>query len=222
MTNEIFTAVPWLFEENPLLSLWIWRTPHFEAKIQTDSNANQFSWEITDLSQGAPYPLSDGFELAFRDAEFAVREIIGKSYPAKLGYKKFAGSLATTFKIFTGERIDFGPMEATQVILTVRTLNKKTNQIVERTIAGKLKIHNYVLEVSPDHGQTVRIPPTHILSVQREYGGHAQEKKDNPLNNRLLRIFEGTVTLGCTGQPGMLPNTVEHPSRAPLCPVHES
>lgn len=221
MTNEILVAVPWLFQESPILSLWIWRTQHFEAKIQTDSHGNQFIWEISDLSQGTPHPLSDGLENGFRECEFAVREVIGKSYPAKLGYKKFAGALSTTFKIFTGERIDFGPMEATQIILTVRTLNKKTNQIVERTIAGKLKINNYVLEVSPDHGQTVRIPPTHILSVQREYGGHAEEKKENPFNNRLLRIYQGKVTIGCSGQPGMLPDTVEHPTRAPHCPIHE-
>jgi hypothetical protein len=214
-------AIPWRLGEDPNISLWLWEAEHFKAKIQTDSYRQSFSWEVFDLSQGYDSSLADGFQHSFRSAEEAVREVIGKSYPASLGYMKYAGHFATTFKIFTGERIDFGPMEATSVVLTVRVADKKTGDIKERQISGMIHVIHYTIEISPEHGQTMRIPPSRIVAIKKEFGGYAKPKEDDSLAKG-LRIYKGKVTMGCTGKPGMLPDTVEHNTRAAHCPIHEN
>ena len=217
-----YISIPWMTDINKVMSLWVWDTPHFRAQITTDEIGRSFSWNITDLSQGREQALYDGFSGNFKDAENAIREVIGKSYPPKLGYRKYSGHLATTFRIFTKENIDFGPMEATKVILKVRTSNAAGN-ITERTIAGMLKIQNYMLEVTPDHGSGVVVPPSHIMSVKQEFGGFAKEKKITDRGGQnVLRTYQGVWSQGCTGRPGMLPNTVEHSPRAEWCPVHDA
>lgn len=218
-----FLPIPWVTDINKILSLWVWETPHFRVQVTTDELQNHYTWEITDLSQGRKQALYDGFSMGFKDAEKAIRETIGKSYPVSLGYRKYAGDLATTFVIFTKERIDFGPMEATRVLMKVRSLNPANGIIGERMIAGVLRIVNYTLEVIPEHGSGVTVPPSHILSIKQEYGGMATEKKqDNIGNLASIRTYRGTVSNGCTGKPGMLPGTVEHSTRAAWCPIHDS
>lgn len=214
-------AIPWRLGEDPNISLWLWETDYFKAKIQTDSHRKSFSWEVFDLSQGYESTLADGFQHNYRSAEEAVREVIGKSYPPALGFQKYAGHHATTFKIFTGEKIDFGPMEATSVVLTVRVADKKTGQIKERNISGMLHVIHYTIEISPEHGATMRIPPSRIVAIKKEFGGYAKPKEDDSLAKG-LRIYPGKVSVGCTGKPGMLPNTVEHSTRAPHCAIHEN
>lgn len=214
-------AIPWRLGEDPNISLWIWETDYFTAQIQTDSYRKSFSWQIADVSQGFKQPLADGFEGSYRKAEEAVREVVGKSYPKSLGFAKYAGHYATTFKIFSGEKIDFGPMEATSVIMMVRVPDKRNGGIREQRIQGMLHCVNYHIEVSPEVGPTVRIPPSRIVSVKKEFGDFAKAKDDDSLT-RSLRIFPGKVLPGCTGKPGMFPDTVEHPTRAPHCAIHEN
>lgn len=214
-------GIPWRLGEDPNISLWIWETDYFTAKIQTDSYRKSFSWTIIDISQGMEQSLADGFHPSFRASEEAVREVIGKSYPKKLGFSKYAGHFATTFKIFTGENIDFGPLESTSVIIMVRVPDKKKGGIKEQRIQGMLHVVNYHVEVSPENGATIRIPPSRIVSVKKEFGGFAKAKDDDSLT-RGLRIFPGKMRPGCTGKPGMFPDTVDHPTKAPHCPIHEN
>lgn len=213
-------SIPWRLGESTEISLWIWETEHFRAKIQTDSYRVNFLWDIVDYSQGTSDPLTDGYTGSFSESEEMVREIIGKSYPPMLGYSKYAGRFATTFTIFNKDKIDFGPMIASKVIITVRVADKQ-GKIREKKIVGKLGVENYTVKVSPEHGNPIRIPPSRIISVKQEFGGMAKPIQKEDLG-RTLRIFPGDVTRGCTGKPGFMPNTVEHTSRAERCPIHEA
>lgn len=214
-------AIPWRIGEDPNILLWIWETEHFKAQIQTDSYRQSFSWFIKDYTQGIESTLADGYQHNFKESEEAIREVLGKSYPKKLGYDKYSGYFATTFTIFSGEKIDFGPLEATSVVVKVRVSDNKGG-IKERSISGMLHVIHYSIEVAPEHGQAMKIPPSRIISVKKEYGGYAKPREADDSLARGLRIYPGNVTPGCTGKPGMLDNTVEHPTRAARCPIHES
>lgn len=214
-------TIPWEFRESETFSMWMWTTTHFKATIHTDAVARTFLWNIDNITSGEDQTevLAEGVGYEFKAAENAIREIIGKSYDPTLGYRRYAGSFATTFTIFTGEKIDFGPLEAGRVIIVVRVLSPKTGQVVLRKITGRLKVINYKLELSPEHGNTLIIPPSHIMSVAEEYAPRTPASVSR-VTSTGLRIAEGKVTRGCTGKPGSLPNTVEHGPRAPWCPIH--
>lgn len=213
-------GIPWRLGESETVSLWVWETEHFKAKIQTDSHRVSFIWDIYDYSQGSSTPLADGFTGSFRESEEFVREIIGKSYPPMLGYKEYAGRFATTFTIFDKTKIDFGPLQAMKVILTVRVADNG-GKIKEKRLVGKLGIDHYSLRVSPEHGSPVKVPPSRILSVKQEFGGEVKPVKEDNALGKSLRIFPGEMKTGCTGKAGFMQNTVEHSSRAPRCPLHE-
>lgn len=213
-------SIPWRLGESTEISLWVWETEHFRAKIHTDSHRVSFIWDIIDFTQGRPSPLADGFTGTFREAEEQVREVIGKSYDPMLGYLEYAGRYATTFRIFNGDEIDFGPMQATKVILAVRVADND-GKIKEKRFVGRLGVEHYNIKITPEHGNAVKIPPSRIVSVKQEFGGEVKAvKEDNPLG-KSLRMYPGTVTHGCTGKLGFMDNTVEHPTKAPRCPIHE-
>lgn len=213
-------SIPWRLGESTEISLWVWETEHFISKIQTDSNRVNFLWDVVDLTQGRTISLADGFTGSFRDSEEFVREIVGKSYPPALGYLKYAGRFATTFRIFTGDKIDFGSMQASKVILTVRVADNN-GKIKDKRIVGRLGIDHYSIRVTPEHGNSVLIPPTRIVSVKQEFGGDAKPVKNEDTLGKSLRIYPGEMKQGCTGKAGFMPNTVEHPHRAARCPIHE-
>lgn len=212
-------AIPWRLDTSSNISLWRWETDHFRAKIQTDAHRVNFLWDIDDISQGRFTPLADGHTGSFRESEDLVREIVGKSYKPTLGYAGYSGRFATTFTIFTGEKIDFGPMQSTKVFLQVRVA-EGTGIKVKRYI-GRLSIDHYDIRLTPEHGNPVKVPPSRIVSVQQEFGGTVQAVQDEDALGKTLRIYPGALTTGCTGKPGFMDNTVEHPSRSPRCPIHE-
>lgn len=213
-------SIPWRLGESEEISLWIWETEHFNAKIQTDRDRVRFIWRVEDHSQGVPSPLSDGFTGSLRESEAEVRELIGKSYPPSLGYHKYAGHYATTFTIFNGDKIDFGSMVAKKVILTVRIVDD-SGKVKEKRLVGRLNVDHYKIRLTPEHGNPVKVPPSRIVSVKQEFGGDAKPVSEENTAGKNLRIFAGNMATGCTGKPGFMPNTVEHSKRAARCPIHE-
>lgn len=206
-------TIPWNYQESPFAKSWTWTTDHFEAKVRSDGS--RYVWTVSDLSKGRQIPLGSGPETSFTAAEDEVRELVGKSYPTRLGYRAYAGSLATTFRIYTGEVIDFGPLESSKVIMTVRT-----SEGVERILTGALRVVHHELHVVSESG-TYRVSPSFIVKVSREFGGMGSSPSKARKLGKSGRLYEGELVPGCTGVLGYDPGTVDHPPRAPHCPIHE-
>lgn len=206
--------IPWQYHGSEGLQMWLWQTPHFVAKIGTE--AAGFYWTVGDLiaaTGGRPRPLSDGRTSDFAAAERELRETIGKSYPAALGYRPYAGSLATTFRIAGGEYIDFGTFEGQHCVVTVALPNG-----TERGYSGYVKVVHYELEVTQVHGGAVLIMPSHISRVLKGSGRAAARLAHQWTGSG--RIYTGSVMRGCTGRPGFLPETIDH-AGTESCVIHE-
>ena len=207
--------IPWQYHGSDGLQMWLWQTPHFVAKIGTE--AGGFYWTVGDLiaaTGGRPRPLSDGRTSDYAAAERQLRETIGKSYPTVLGYRPYAGSLATTFRIVGGQFIDFGKFEGQHCVVSVALPDG-----TERGYSGYIKVVHYEIEVTQASGGAVRIMPTHISRVLKGSGRAAA-----PLAHQWTgsgRIYTGSVTAGCTGRPGFLPETIDHAGLG-SCRIHEN
>jgi hypothetical protein len=207
-------AIPWRYVDLDLLEVWLWETEHFEAKVSAEPNA--FAWEVGDLvvsNDGVPRWLTGGRAEDFAMAEQAVREVIGKSYPVRYGYRRFANHLATTFVLANGQRVDLGPFHGKRALVTVRMPGG-----TDQTFLGACTIHHYELMLTPDTGPQVKIQPSYIVSVTGENGAKG---KSSPASAwvGVGRIYRGQVVRGCTGTPGFLPDTIEHTGAT--CRVHE-
>lgn len=205
------TPIPWKFIHSDVMKMWQWETPHFEARVTAD--VNSFAWEIYDLISrgGEPMFLVEGRTREFHESEMAIREMIGKSYPAKFGYASYAGALATTFTLATGERIDLGRFNGTRVVVTVRLPNG-----LNQSFIGLMTVVHYEVHLTPEAGTPVRIQPSHIVKIAGEGGTAAQDSSYTGIG----RIYRGTPTRGCTGVPGFMPETIDHTGPTP-CPMHE-
>ncbi|MEP7192258.1 MAG: hypothetical protein ABI903_05280 [Actinomycetota bacterium] len=207
--------IPWQYHGSDGLQMWLWQTPHFVAKIGTE--AAGFYWTVGDLvaaNGGRPRPLSDGRTSDYATAERQLRETIGKSYPTVLGYRPYAGSLATTFRIVGGQFMDFGIFEGQHCVVSVALPDG-----TERGYSGYIKVVHYEIEVTQANGGAVRIMPTHIARVLRGSGRAAAPLADQWTGSG--RIYTGSVIPGCTGRPGFLPETIDHAGWA-SCRIHES
>lgn len=205
--------IPWRFQgESSGVRVWRWQTPHFSATVIGEGNS--FQWDLGDLSvssDGTPIPLADGLSSDFVSCESAIREIVGKSYLPSLGYGRYAGRLATTFAIATGERIDFGQFEGSAVIVVVGLGGGRTT-----TIAGQASVQHYELVVAQPGSDTVKIQPHRVRSIIFERGGYDQMRSNH---TGVSRMYRGQVSRACTGHPGFMDGTVEHSGKK--CPVHE-
>lgn len=201
--------VPWEYEESPLARLWRWKTAHFDAQIQSDGT--RFSYNVADLTQGRRIPLQSSMTIDFESCEREILELIGKSYPLTLGYREYAGELATTFRINDGSTFNFGPFEGSRVVMKVKMEHG------DEVLTGPIQVRNHDIEMISDSSGTIRIPPVFILSVTAEFSGGT--KSDSNATRR-TRTVSGEARRGCTGKPGFKSGTVEHPPRAPWCPVH--
>jgi hypothetical protein len=162
----------------------------------------------TAAPNAAPRPLSDGQAPTFEVAERLVRETIGKAYRPTLGYSRYAGALATTFKLGNGTQTDLGIYEGVEVIVTAATQGGAAT-----VYEGRARVEHYDLIL--ERGTTaIRITPSYVMDI-----------KVSPVASRVAkgpginRTFQGRVEPTCTGTPGFLPNTVEHSGR--ICPIHE-
>lgn len=204
-------AIPWAYLDHDLMKMWVWRTEHFEVRIT--ANINSYSWQIIDLITSPDgLFLTEGVSKDFADAENEVRETIGKSYPIKYGYAPYAGSLATTFTIATGERIDFGLFSGKRAVVTVRLSTG-----AEQSFIGSIRVVHYEIHLTPDTGSAVRIQPAHIAKVTGEGGGVLGQARSSYTG--MGRIYRGSIPRGCNGKPGFLPDTIDHTGDA--CAIHE-
>lgn len=212
-------SVPWIFHDSPLMKAWEWRTEHFEVKIYSMGSNSALAWQVVDITGPQPSTLDNSESRTFEEAERDILELVGKSYPPVLGYWAYARELATTFVVKNGANFDFGPYEGKES--TLHVYNKKNPQ-VPIIITGILHVTNFQITVSPPNGTSVIIPPSFVLSVQKEsenrlaYSSHDPNKQ----GPKKRRIIHEEWRPGCTGQPGFAANTVIHNADDRYCPIH--
>jgi hypothetical protein len=209
------SPIPWRYVDLDLLEVWVWETGHFEVKVTAEPNS--FAWEVGDLvvsNDGQPRWLTGGRVVDFAAAEDAVREVIGKSYPVRYGYGRFAGHLATTFVVASGQRMDLGPFHGTRALVTVRMPGG-----ADQTFLGQCAVLHYELLLTPDTGHQVKIQPSYIVAVTGENGAKGPASSGSTFTG-VGRIYKGRIVHGCTGTPGFLPDTIEHAGGP--CQVHEA
>lgn len=214
MTPEGLVAIPWRYVDLDLLEVWLWETEHFEAKVTAEPNS--FSWDVSDLvvsDDGHPRWLTGGRTVDFASAEQALREVIGKSYPVRFGYRPYAGDLATTFVVATGRALDLGPFHGTRALVTVRMPGGS-----DQSFLGQCTIEHYEMLLALDSGQRLRIQPSYIVGVTGENG--ASSTSTGSAHVGIGRIYRGRFVPGCTGTPGFLPDTIDHAGAR--CQVHEA
>ena len=207
--------IPWRYVDTELRKIWMWDSTHFEVKVTAE--ANSFYWELSDLvvaHDGEARFLAEGRSNSFATAERELREAIGKSYPAQFGYAPYAGSLATTFTLATGTRVDLGEYNGQRSVVTVRLPSGST-----QTVVGYTKVVHYELHMETGSGSLVKIQPAHIARIVREGGGGASDASTSYTG--MGRIYRGSPSGDCNGKAGFLPNTIDHVSTE-QCPSHES
>lgn len=199
--------IPWGHSTTGLGSVWQWTTPHFRATVTGDNRSCY--WNLVDLSDGRERLFADGRTSTFAQSERQVRETVGKAYDPRLGYQHYAGPLATTFTISTGEQVDLAPYHNRPVEVAAITPDGGTANFV-----GTGRVSHYHFVVTQGE-QQARISPTYIVNIAppRRVG----QPKPGRTNSR---TFEGAVVPGCTGRPGFLTGTVEHVDL--WCPIHEN
>lgn len=203
--------IPWSFTDSEG-GVWLWTTEVFRAVIST-VGPNGYYWEVSHVYADAnPEVVSSGSLGSFADAEFAVRETVGKAYRIEAGFRPFAGKLATTFQLANGRWLDFGPLEHARARITVRRTDGGSD-----VYSGLLRVNHFMIDLGTENGG-MSIVPSHILDVRRD-NGITPETMDSA--KRPTRITDGNVTPGCTGRHGFTPGTVDH-FDAPQCPVHET
>lgn len=200
--------IPWKYFENMLFQSWNWETEHFIAQIRTSEM--RFSYSITNKQNGRSVPVDNGIAKSFEDAESSILSFIGKAYPLKHGYRKYAGHHATTFRIYTGELVDFGTMEGQNAI--VKFTNREQNVQSHR---GLLQIRNFDIVITTDSGRRLSIPPANIISAEPE----SYTKTVHRVGSG--RAVRGGKSRGCTGTPGFQAGIIDHLPSAPWCPIHK-
>jgi hypothetical protein len=227
----IVEAIPWTFTDSPGVLLWVWMSKHFVARItgyeaedEVDVGGRRlirsYHWDLSDLirtNQGLPRLLIEGTSTTFEDAELRVREHVGKCYDARLGYRKFSGTLPYTFTISTGESVDVAEYIGTRCAVTVLMPDGTTT-----TVSGDLDVHHYRWRLaSPE--QVLEIVPEHVVRItnRSEAAERASAITRSDTYSGVGRLYREEPGPGCTGQPGFMVGTVDH-AGAPRCPIHES
>lgn len=230
MSGGLAEPVPWTFTDSPGILLWTWITDHFVARITGTEVENEddpdgrriirsYHWDLSDkirTNQGLPRLLIDGSAPSFEEAESLVREHVGKCYDPRLGYRKFAGPLAFTFALSTGERLD-----VTQYIGTRCAVTVLMPDATEKTVTGDFDVANYKWRLtSPEH--VLEIIPEHVVRItnRSEAAERATAITRNDSYSGIGRIYTEEPKPGCTGVPGFMMGTVDH-AGAPRCPIHE-
>lgn len=213
--------VPWVYTDGNMVKFWNWKTPEFEVKVFAEGRTGartSFGWKITDLSRGREIPFDSSVATTFQEAVDTILEIIGKSYPRKLGYLAYAGELATTFQIGTGQKIDFASFSGENVIVKI-----VADDGAETILVGVLQVENYLIKIRSDDNVVTSFPPARIKDVQKQFGGVSLTNREPPkaVGTKLKRVFQTEYTRGCTGRPGFLPRTVMHGPADEYCSIHK-
>lgn len=222
-------VIPWTYTDSPGILMWNWVTEHFVARItgrEVDPqspgekrNIRAYNWELCDRMhsiQGMPRLLVEGTALAFDEAESRIREHVGKCYDFRLGYLKFAGSLAQTYALASGETVDVGPYVGTRCSVTVLQSDR-----TERTVAGTFAVDRYRWLVTT-HDQQLEIIPEHVVRItnRSEAADRAAAVNRSDTYTGIGRMYREDPRAGCTGRPGFTVGTVDH-AGALQCPIHE-
>lgn len=212
---NVLTPIPWTHDASEFGSLWRWENHAFLVTVNGDMRS--YYWTLADKSAHpgeAPRPLADGNAATFEQAERSIRETIGKAYPPAMGFRHYAGALATTFVIGTGQSVDLGVFEGRKVQVTVAA-----QEGPDETYQGTAKIQHYELILVIGE-EALRISPSYIMDIRPlGYSGPPMRSAAPTATTNRLRTVQGRVEPGCTGTPGFLAGTVEH--RGAECPIHE-
>lgn len=211
--SNVLAPIPWTHDTSEFGSVWQWENDTFLVTVNGDMRS--FYWTIADKSanpDAAPRPFADGTAGSFEQAERSIREVIGKAYPPSLGFAKFAGALATTFVIGTGESVDLGSFVGRKVKVTVAS-----REGPDEIYRGTAKVEHYeLILISGD--EALRISPSFLLGIEPEgFGGPSM--RPTSVGTSGTRTIQGRKEPGCTGTPGFMAGTIEH--RGPICPIHE-
>lgn len=217
--------IPWKYADVNFVKSWEWNTPHFTASVRSDGE--RFFYIVLDRSQETERSIISGDAGTFHEAEHFIKEAIGKCYPPRLGYQSYAGSAATTFRIYTGEEVDLSEFDGAHVILDV--INKEQ---ATQSFKGTLRLDGHEVYLFPDSTTRVRVPPSFIYSVRKGDGrsvGNAQKKITGDTTRDIThatkkpvsRTVPGKKTAGCTGVDGFKVGTVSHPPGTPWCSIHK-
>jgi hypothetical protein len=230
VSARLAESIPWTFTDAPGILLWTWVTEHFSARITGTEVANDdqvegrriirsYSWDVSDLmrtNQGLPRLLVEGASPTFEEAEALVREHVGKLYDPRLGYRRYAGPLAFTFTLSTGERLDVSEYVGTRCTVTVLMPDRS-----QRSVTGDLDVQHYKWRLSTPE-QVLEIVPEHVMRISNrsEAAERATAITRNDTYSGIGRLYNEDPRRGCTGRPGFTVGTVDH-AGAPRCPVHE-
>lgn len=231
MSTGLAEPIPWTFTDSPGILLWTWVTEHFVARItgtevdNTDDPEGRrivrsYAWDVSDLmrtNQGLPRLLIDGTASSFDDAETLIRSHVGKLYDPRLGYRKYAGALAFTFTLSTGEAVDVSEYVGTKCSVTVLMPDR-----TERTVTGDLEVLHYKWRLSTPE-MLLEIVPEHVVRItnRSEVAERASAITRNDSYSGIGRLYNEEPRRGCTGRPGFTMGTVDH-AGAPRCPIHEA
>jgi len=206
--------------------MWSWLTEHFVARITgaevlgaEERTIRSYAWDVSDLmqrSQDLPRLLIEGMSGRFEEAEIQVREHVGKCYDSRLGYHRFAGAIAHTFILASGQTVDVTPLIGSRC--TVKVLLPSGEREV---VVGDLSVHHYKWRLR-DAGQFYEITPEHVMEVSNRSNAaeRASEVVYPQTYSGIGRIYRDERSRGCTGAPGFMVGTVDH-GGSPRCPIHE-
>jgi hypothetical protein len=167
-------------------------------------------------NQGVPRLLIEGNATTFEEAEALVREHVGKGYDPRLGYRRFAGSLAFTFTLSSGDRVDVSEYIGTRCAVTVLMPDRS-----ERTVSGDFDVSSYKWRLtSPE--EVLEILPEHVVRITNRSAAaeRATAITRNDSYSGIGRIYREEPKPGCTGKAGFMMGTVDH-AGSPRCPIHE-
>lgn len=232
MSTTEAEPIPWAFTDEPGILQWAWITDHLVARIigrEVDAQGRatadmrvirSYHWEISDkirLNQGMPRLLLEGDTGDFDLAERLIREHVAKCYDPRLGYRRYAGALAFTFEISTGERVDVSSFIGSEVVVTTQASDGS-----QRATRGDFRVHGYRWRVTTGE-EAYEIVPEHVLSIRNrsELAQQAASVVRIETYSGVGRIYREDPRPGCTGTAGFLPQTVDHAGAA-RCPLHEA
>lgn len=214
-------SIPWAMKSSALLNSWKWETPHFEVVILAEGigEKKMYSWKIYDKSNGQPSLFETNVVADFAFAVDEVLEVIGKAYDRALGYQEYAGSLATTFKIFDNRTIDFARAIGRTVTVKIRNNDDAADDII---LSGQLDVEHYDILLYSGEDAVTRIPPNYIKYLSEEFSqldmlGMLEVTKTPSKTGRMV---DGPWVKGCTGKPNILNTKVMHSPNSGYCPIH--
>ncbi len=214
--------IPWIMKSSAIVSSWSWETEHFIATVLAEglSERKMYTWKIADKSSGHPVPFESNTTGSFDESVEELLDVIGKAYDRKLGYQAYAGTLATTFKVFDGRKIDFGPIIGRNVTMYIKNDADLDDDII---LNGQLDVDHYDITIHTSDNTLTRVPPSYVKIINDEFS-LSNALDENEINGRVSKngkIFQGDWQRGCTGKPGFNPHTVVHGPGDQFCPIHQ-